>query len=562
MSDRSLGFPSGTGSPTPPWPRRRSAPVFARNGMVAAAHPLITAAGVGELARGGNAVDAAVAAALTAAVVMPEMCAIGGDLFAVVHPPGNGAGETVAVHGSGISPRGASIDLMRERGDAAANRMPYQGPLSVAVPGMVDACFALLGRYGTRSFAQVAEAAIGHAANGFPLGPKGAVAIAESVDLLAQTPASAAVFLPNGSAPRTGELLRQSDLARTLGEIAAGGADAFYRGQIATRIGRAVAALGGALAADDMADHATDVAPALAASYRDVVVHTTDLPSHGLILLETLKIAERADPASLAALSADGVHLMAEAFKAAVADRLAYAGDPAFVDTPLAALLGADRAARRFAAIDRERSASDVPAMPLAGGDTTYIAVADGAGSMVSLIVSLSSGFGSGVVAGDTGVLLNNRAGRGFTLEDGHPNVYAPGKKTMHTLHCYLVAAGDGTPLLVGGTPGGDGQPQWNAQNLSALIDGGLDVQATVEAPRWTIWPATDPLTLPNPYELRVENRADPAVLAELERRGHRLRRQGAWDGGGSAQLIARDPRTGVLAGGSDPRAEGLALGM
>jgi gamma-glutamyltranspeptidase/glutathione hydrolase len=181
---------------------------------------------------------------------------------------------------------------------------------------------------------------------------------------------------------------------------------------------------------------------------------------------------------------------------------------------------------------------------------------------MVSLITSLSSSFGSGVVAGETGVTLNNRAGRGFSLEPGHPNLYAPGKKTMHTLHCYLVSGTDGTPLLVGGTPGGDGQPQWNLQVLTGLIDGGRDVQAAVEAPRWTSWPATDPSTLPHPYELRVEERAGEETLRELARRGHDVRRQGAWGAGGAAQVIARDPESGALAGGSDPRAEGLALGL
>ena len=562
-----IGFPGGTPDVSPRWQRRRPAPVFARNGMVAAAHPLTTAAGLGQLARGGNAVDAAVAAALTAAVVMPEMCAIGGDLFAVVHRPARagegGGGETVAVHGSGIAPRGATLDLMRERGERGGTRMPYQGPLSIAVPGFVDACLALLDRFGSRPFAEVAGSAIGHAADGFPLGPLGAAAIAETTDLLAQFPASAAVFLPAGRAPATGDLLRQPDLARTLTEIAAGGADVFYRGEVARRLASAVADLGGALAADDLADHATDLAPPIATTYRGYSVLATGRPSHGPILLEALNIiAAGADPAAFAARTAPGIHLQVEAIKRATADRLAYAGDPLFVDDPLSTLLSPEWAARRFATIDPDRAAAEVAPGQLRDGDTTYIAVADGAGTMVSLISSLSSGFGSGVVAGDTGVLLNNRAGRGFTLEDGHPNVYAPGKKTMHTLHCYLVAAPDGTPLLVGGTPGGDGQPQWNLQVLSALIDARLDVQAAVELPRWTSWPATDPITLPNPYDLRAEDRIDEETLAELARLGHRVVRRGPWAGGGAVQLVARDPQTGVLAGGSDPRAEGLALGF
>jgi gamma-glutamyltranspeptidase/glutathione hydrolase len=232
------------------------------------------------------------------------------------------------------------------------------------------------------------------------------------------------------------------------------------------------------------------------------------------------------------------------------------------VATPLDVLLSKTWAERRYATIDAGRAADEVPAGEHQDGDTTYLCVADGDGMMVSLIQSVSSAFGSGVVAGDTGVVLNNRAGRGFTLEAGHPNVFAPGKKTMHTLNCFSIAAPDGTPILVGGTPGGDGQPQWNLQLVAGLIDAGLDVQASIEQPRWTSLPGTDPLNLPNPYELRLEDRFAPETVAALEELGHRVRLVGAWDGGGSAQLIARDPATGVLAGGSDPRVEGLALGL
>jgi gamma-glutamyltranspeptidase/glutathione hydrolase len=185
--------------------------------------------------------------------------------------------------------------------------------------------------------------------------------------------------------------------------------------------------------------------------------------------------------------------------------------------------------------------------------------VVDGDGMMVSLIESVSSNFGCGVVAGETGIVLNNRVGRGFTLEEGHPNVLAGGKRTMHTLNCFLVAAG-GRPWLVGGTPGGDGQPQWNLQLLTNAIDHGLDVQAAIEAPRWTSFPGTDPINLHQPFELRVEDRVGPEVLRGLAECGHRVKPLGPWSGGGAAQLIALDP-DGILRGGSDPRAEGQALG-
>ncbi|MES2722300.1 MAG: gamma-glutamyltransferase [Pseudomonadota bacterium] len=540
--------------------RRRMSPALGQGGMVAAAHPLVVAVALDVLKRGGNAVDAAVAGGLTASVVMPEMCGLGGDLFAIVHAPGQ---APLAVLGSGVSPRSATLEQMRKQGDPSPTgvKMPFRGPLSVAVPGMVHAFGALLEQFGSRPLAELAEPAIAYA-EGFPLTPLGAHFIATSADLLRQYPASSAVFLPGGEAPKAGSILRQPDLARTLRTIAARGTQAFYAGDIADRIATFMAANGGELSAADLAAHQTVLAPPIATTYRGHTVFQTGLPSQGMILLEALNLVEHLDSQALARGDAAAIHLLAEAVKLAYADRLGFAVDPAFGDSRLETLISKPWAAKRFAQIDPHRAATKAPAGEMADGDTTYFCVADGQGMMVSLIQSVSSNFGSGVVAGDTGVVLNNRAGRGFSLVDGHPNIFAPGKKTLHTLNCYSVANASGVSVLVGGTPGGDGQPQWNLQTLVALIDGGLDVQAAIEAPRWTVWPGTDPSTLPNPYELQIEARVGDAVLAELESRGHTLRRFGAWGGGGAAQAIARDPVTGVLAGGSDPRAEGQALGF
>jgi gamma-glutamyltranspeptidase / glutathione hydrolase len=181
---------------------------------------------------------------------------------------------------------------------------------------------------------------------------------------------------------------------------------------------------------------------------------------------------------------------------------------------------------------------------------------------MVSLIFSVSDWFGSGVVAGDTGILLNNRAGHCFSLQPDHPNVFAPGKRTMHTLNCYLIADRDGTPIIVGGTPGGDFQPQWNVQTITGMIDGGLDVQAAVSLPRWQLWPATYPAEMGMPAEMRVESRVGEETLDQLAAMGHNVVRLGPWGARGSVQVIARDPETGVMASGSDPRAEGQAIGL
>jgi gamma-glutamyltranspeptidase len=555
-----IGFP--TLAPFRAWPRHRLSPVMASRGMVAAAHPLTVAAGLKALQAGGNAVEAAVAAALTAAVVMPEMCGVGGDLFAIVGRPGE---APLSFLGSGRSPMGASQEQMRAAGDRtpAGVRMPLRGPLACGVPGLAGALEAMLARYGGRlALHDLAADAIGHAENGFALTPFGAAAIQMCEGFLKADPAAAAVYLKDGKAPPPGHVLRQADLAATLRGLVGDGLASFYKGDLARRIGAAVTARGGALSADDLAAHTTPVEAPISAVYRGVTVHQTGLPTQGLILLEALNIIGQASSQALARGDAASVHLQAEALKRAYADRLAYARDPAFGETPMTTLLSQDWAARRHASINPARASDEVPAAPLSDGDTTYLCVVDGSGLMVSLILSVSSAFGSGVVAGDTGVLLNNRVGRGFSLEEGHPNLFAPGKRTMHTLNCYLLSDPAGTPIGVGGTPGGDGQPQWNLQTLVALLDAGLDVQAAVEAPRWTVWPGTDPHDLPAPYELRVETRLGEPVLSGLEALGHRLKPTGGWGGSGAAQLIMRDPLTGVMAGGSDPRVEGMALGF
>ncbi len=328
---------------------------------------------------------------------------------------------------------------------------------------------------------------------------------------------------------------------------------------MARRSSAAIQDLGGAISVDDLAGHETTVTAPIETNYRGNTVYQTGIPSQGLILLEALNIVE-----ALGDLphGAPGIHRLIEAKKLAYADRLGYAVDPVHGATPMETLLGPDWAKMRADAIDPKKAAEDVIAADMQDGDTTYLCVVDRDGMMVSLIQSVSSAFGSGIVAGDTGVVMNNRVGRGFSLIDGHPNIFAPGKKTMHTLNCFMIADEQGRMVVTGGTPGGDGQPQWNLQMITGMIDFGWDVQATIEAPRWTSWPGTDPISLPNPYELRVESRLPEIEVAALRKLGHRIVAQDAWDGGGTAQLIARDPETGVLAGGSDPRAEGFAAGI
>jgi gamma-glutamyltranspeptidase/glutathione hydrolase len=261
--------------------------------------------------------------------------------------------------------------------------------------------------------------------------------------------------------------------------------------------------------------------------------------------------------------SAEAIHLMVEAKKIAYADRNRVAGDPRFIDWPLDELISKAYADERRNDIHRDHVNVGLAGLQPAevDGDTTYFCVADGAGNCVSWIHSLSNAFGSGYIAAGTGVLFNNRAGRGFSLAPGHPNEIAPGKRTMHTLNCYMVTK-DGQSVMVGGTPGGDHQPQCNLQILTNLIDFGMDPQAAVEAPRWWSFPGTDPATLDREMELRVEAEMPEATVRGLEALGHRVvpRRPRVYDG--KVQLIIRDPQRGVLMGASDPRGDGHAAGL
>jgi gamma-glutamyltranspeptidase/glutathione hydrolase len=291
-------------------------------------------------------------------------------------------------------------------------------------------------------------------------------------------------------------------------------------------------------------------------------VHETAPPSQGFLLLEQLNILEGYDLRALAPFSPERMHLLIEAKKLAFADRNRCAGDPAFVDWPLEQFISKAHAAMRRAEIDPQRAQQPNGALLAEhGADTSYFAVADGDGNAVSFIHSLSNAFGSAVVAGDTGVTLNNRAGRGFSLDPAHPNVIAPGRRTMHTLNAYLICR-DGQPWLVGGTPGGDQQTQWNAQMITSVVDHGMPLQEAVEAPRWYSYPGTDPASLDKPHVVKVDERVPEAARRALAALGHSIETVRAWGGGGAVQLIEFDRARGVLRGASDPRPGGLALGL
>lgn len=528
------------------------------NGMVATAHPLATAAGIDVLQRGGNAMDAAVAAALTTGVVLPAMCGLGGDAFFVHYDAASG--KVSSLNGSGIAPARATREFFTSQG---FQKMPLFGPLAPGIPGAVHAYFTAIEQFGSIAPRTLFRSAIRYAGEGFPLTHRGAAIIAENAEALAEHSATANVFLPDGKPPRAGTMFQQPNLARSLHAIAEGGPDAFYKGKIAEEIDRYMREVGGIITADDLRTHESELVDPISTDYRGFTIHQTGLPTNGLIHLEEMNILAHSELPRMSHNSANALHLMIEAKKRAFADRIAYAGDPRYVDVPLDQLLSMDFAKDRYESIDMKQASDEFVAGKLgeAVGDTTYLCVVDRDGNAVSFIHSVSHGFGSRVVAGDTGILLNNRLGRGFTLDEGHPNVIEPGKRTMSTLNCYLVTE-NGRLRWVGGTPGGDLQPQVNMQTLTNLIDFGMNVQQAAEAPRWSSFPGTDPGNLPSDFKLRIEDRVDKRVITELKKRGHEVEVLGAWDGGGQVQLIEVNPENGVLMGASDPRTEGVAIGI
>lgn len=525
---------------------------LAPRGMVATPHYLASAAGLWALRSGGNAFDAAVTAAAVLTVVYPHMCSVGGDAFALIYDARTGVAS--GFNGSGRAPRAASRDQLTERGLQA---MPTRGPLPVTVPGVMDAWEQLLARFGTWTLSDALGPAIDYARDGFPVTQRVADAIKEHADLLGSTPTSAKMFLPTGGPPHPGQRLAFPDLAHTLEKVAHHGTAVFYRGEIGPALARAVREQGGWLADDDLATHSGAWVAPLAASYRGVTVLELPPNTQGLLALLMLKLAEGFDLAALGHNSADAIHVLVEAKKQVFAVAESWISDPERLQAPIERLLGQAFIEQLRGTIRLDAVSSPSPAHAPIGGDTVYLCAVDADGSACSLIQSTYFAFGSGVVAGDTGVLLQNR-GAYFSLDADHPNRLEPGKRTYHTL-IPALALRDGRPWLVFGTMGADGQPQTQVQILANIIDHRMDVQCAIEMPRWR---SGRFLVDESQERLWVEEDVPPEVLSDLERRGHRLQATPRWsESMGHAQAILIDGETGVLHGGADPRGDGAALG-
>lgn len=531
-----------------PFPSRRSA-VMGLGPMVATSQPLAAQAGLSILAGGGNAVDAAVATAAVLAVVEPTGTGPGGDAFALVYRARDAGIH--ALNGSGRAPGGLTTELLRA---GKHTRIPERGALSVTVPGAVDAWAELARAHGRMSLAELLAPAIAVAERGYPVSELVALAWQASEPLLAAHPDAREHFLPGGRAPRAGDIVRLPALARSLRLIAEGGAEAFYRGPIADAIVAAVQSAGGCLDAGDLADHRSTWDQPIHAEFRGIRVWQCPPNGQGLAALQALAIADGFDLPPDAWGTPDVLHPCIEAMRLAFADARAWIGDPAAAAIPVAELLSDSYIAERRALIHRNRALPEsVPGTPV-GDDTVYLAVVDAEGNACSLINSNYMGFGSGLVAGATGIALQNR-GAGFLLDPQHPNGCAPHKRPYHTIIPGLATRPDGSLYACFGVMGGHMQPQGHLQLLVNLRVFGMDPQRALDAPRWQLTPQD---------RVGLEPWFGGDVRQPLADRGHRLvpadtPLSAASYGGG--QLIAITEE-GVRVGGSDPRKDGcVALG-
>jgi len=524
---------------------RRSV-VMACHGMVATSQPLAAAAGLRVLQEGGNAVDAAVATAAVLNVVEPMSTGIGGDAFALVYLARER--RVRALNASGRAPAAATCERMLALG---AGRLPATGPLTVTVPGAVDGWASLLQAHGTLSLAEALAPAIRYAEEGFPVSEIIGQAWAQASGKLRRDPGAAATYLIGGKAPRIGQIFRQPDLARTLREIAEGGAEAFYRGPLAARVARYVEERGGLLTADDLAAHHSTWETPLEVSYRGHRVLECPPNGQGLVVLLALGILDGLDWTGLRRGFAEPLHLQIEALKLAFADAERYVADPACVTVPASGLLDPAYLASRRPLIDRHHAASGyAPGLPGAYGDTVYLTVVDEQRNAVSFINSLYEPFGSGLVVPGTGIALQNR-GALFSLDPTHPNCIAPGKRPYHTIIPALLFRGEEF-LASLGVMGGFMQPQGQVQVISNLLDYGMGVQEALDAPRFR-WLGGNTVA----FESGLAHQSRLA----LEKLGHVIKTNTDPLTMGGGQIIRLDPDTGVLQGGSDPRKDGCAVG-
>jgi len=523
--------------------------VISQNGIVAAESPLAAQAGVRILESGGNAVDAAIATNAMMGVVSPMMNGIGGDLFAIVYDAK--ANKLYGLNASGWAPKALTIDALHKQG---LREMPQHGVNAITVPGAVEGWQKLADKFGRKKLSEDLAAAMQTAKNGYPVTEWVAMYWAGELDYLRGDDEAAKVYLPNDRPPKAGEVFRNPDLAWSLQQIAEHGRDGYYKGEIAKRIVETIKRHGGVMTTQDLSEFSAEWVEPLSTTYRDWTVY--ELPPNGqgiaallmLNMMETFPMGQK----DYGFGSANALHTMIEAKKLAYADLVKYIGDPRGQTLPVQTLLSKQRAAERAKLIDPNHANCDVATGTLPGaGDTTYLTVVDRDGNMVSLIQSNFDAFGSGIVAPGTGFALQNR-GALFNLDHDSPNGLAGRKRPLHTIIPAFAQKGD--TRVAFGIMGGWNQSQAHAQFIANLVDYKMNIQAALEAPRFT------KRTFEG-CDVQMESRFSGKVRDELTARGHKIQLMGAYSSAvGGGQAVLRDFATGVNYGASDPRKDGAAI--
>ena len=522
--------------------------VISAHGIVATSQTLASQAGAQVLARGGTAMDAAIAANAVLGVVEPMSNGMGGDLFAIYWEAKTG--KLTGINASGWAPKLLTIERLRQEGFTA---MPQQGIHSVTVPGCVEGWEKLHRRFGRRPWAELFEPAIYFATQGFPVTEIIQDHWREATEKLAEEDNARRLFLREGQPPKVGEVFRNPELAGALRLLAREGARAFYRGAIAKAILRTSKRLGGVLVPDDLSEFQAEWVEPISIRYRDWTIYELPPNGQGIAALEMLSLMERFPLGRYGPQSAEALHAKIEAQKLAYQDLRRFVADPRFAKIPMAGLLSKDYAAERAALIDPDRARCDPQSgsPPWGAGDTIYLAAVDKAGNIASLIQSLYLGFGSGVVVEGMGFHLQNRGGL-FELDRKHPNALEPRKRPFHTIIPGFMEKGE---LHIGfGIMGGLNQAQAHAQFVSNIADHGMNLQAALEAPRFTklSWGGCDVL---------MEARVPPEVRQALAKKGHKLEVLGSYSGRvGGGQAVLHDAASKVNYGASSPRKDGAAV--
>ncbi|MCD6564762.1 MAG: gamma-glutamyltransferase [Bacteroidales bacterium] len=528
--------------------------VIAQHGMACTSQPLASQAALDILKKGGNAIDAAIAANAVLGLVEPVSNGIGGDLFAIVWDA-----KTKKLYGlnaSGRSPESLTLDYFIKEG---YSRIPSYGPLPVSVPGCVDGWFELHDKFGKLPMQEVLKPAITYAENGFPVTELIAYYWQGNARYLQKFPNFKEIFMPGGKAPEKGEIFKNPYLAETLAKIAGQGRDYFYKGEIARIIEKFMHEQGGFLSYKDLAKHHSEWVEPISTNYRGYDIWELPPNSQGTAALQILNILERFDITSMGFGSSDYIHHFVEAKKLAFEDRAKYYADPDFADIPLDWLISKEYGIERAKLIDPNRSAQKVKAGELEQGNTIYLTVADNEGTMVSLIQSNYRGMGSGMVPPGLGFILQDR-GELFSLEEGHANMFEPGKRPFHTIIPAFITK-NGKPWISFGVMGGSMQPQGHAQIVVNIIDFGMNLQEAGDAPRIRHGGSSQPTgsKMINGGTVYLESGISYETIHSLIKKGHNI--EWTTGGFGGYQAIMWDKKNRVFFGASESRKDGQAVG-